>query len=82
MVNINKLKGKMVECGMNVEKLSDKIGVDKSTLYRKLSTNGENFTIKEANLIAKELNLTYSEVNSIFFANEVALNANFKEARQ
>lgn len=72
MVNINKLKGKMVECGMNVEKLSDKIGVDKSTLYRKLSTNGENFTIKEANLIARELNLTYSEVNSIFFANEVA----------
>lgn len=66
MVNINKLKGKMVECGMNVEKLSDKIGVDKSTLYRKLSTNGENFTIKEANLIARELNLTYSEVNSIF----------------
>lgn len=75
MVNINKLKGKIVESGMNIEKLANKIGIDKSTLYRKLTVNGESITIKEATLIAKELKLTHSEVNSIFFDCDVAYNA-------
>lgn len=72
MVNVNKLKGKIVECNMNVEILASKIGLDKSTLYRKLNSNGENFTIKEADLISKALDLTYSEVNAIFFSQFVA----------
>ena len=72
MVNINKLKGKIVECGMNIEKLADMIGIDKSTLYRKIGLNGESFTIKEADLIAKALKLTYQEVNDIFFSQFVA----------
>ena len=72
MVNIRKLKGKIVECGINVEGLADKIGMDRSTLYRKLSANGENFTIKEADSISKVLDLTYAEVNAIFFSQFVA----------
>lgn len=72
MVNIRKLKGKIVECEMNIETLAGMIGIDKSTLYRKLNSNGENFTIREADLISKALNLTYSEVNSIFFSQDVA----------
>lgn len=72
MVNVKKLKGRIVECDMNVGNLADKIGMDKSTLYRKLNSNGENFTIKEADLIAKALKLTYSEVNAIFFSQFVA----------
>ena len=72
MVNINKLKGKIIECGMNVEKLASKVGMDKATLYRKINTNGENFTIKEADSISKALNLTYAEVNAIFFSQFVA----------
>lgn len=72
MVNIRKLKGKIVECGINVEELADKIGMDRSTLYRKLSANGENFTIKDADSISKALDLTYAEVNAIFFSQFVA----------
>lgn len=72
MVNINKLKGKIVECGMSVEILAEKIGVNKSTLYRKLSSTDDVFTIREADLIAKELKLTYSEINAIFFSQIVA----------
>lgn len=72
MVDTRKLKGKMVECGINIPKLAVKIGIDKSTLYRKMNSEGENITIKEANLIAKELNLTSEEVNSIFFKQDVA----------
>lgn len=72
MVNINKLKGKIVECGLTVEKLAEEINIDRSTLYRKFNNKGETFTIKEANQIAKVLNLNISEVNAIFFSRHVA----------
>lgn len=72
MVNVNKLKGKIVEQGMNVEKLAKKIGIDKSTLYRKLQDEGESITIKEASLIIEVLKLTTEEAHSIFFHQYVA----------
>lgn len=72
MVNINKLKGKIVECGLSIPELALNIGIDKTTLYRKIGLNGENFTIKEADLIAKQLRLTGAEVNAIFFSQFVA----------
>ena len=72
MVNVNKLKGKLVENGLNVEAVSNKIGMDKATFYRRLADNGESFTIGEADAISKVLNLTKDEVNNIFFAQYVA----------
>lgn len=72
MVNVNKLKGKIVECGTNVAELASKIGIDRATLYRKLNSDGKNFTIEEADLISKELNLSCEEVNAIFFSQYVA----------
>lgn len=65
-MNIRKLKGKMVEHGYNVENLATKIGVDKSTLYRKLN-EGEKFTVGDAQKIKDELNLTDTEAIDIFF---------------
>lgn len=72
MVNVNKLKGKIIECGLNVSELADKIGIDKATLYRKISANGSRITIREADMISKELNLSKEEVNDIFFSQYVA----------
>lgn len=72
MVNVGKLKGKIVENGLSVKKLADMIGVNRSTLYRKLSHKGETFTIKEASLIARALKLSAEEVNVIFFDQIVA----------
>lgn len=72
MTNINKLRGKIVETGTNVSELAETIGMNKSTLYRKLKNNGEEISIKEAGLIIKTLNLSLEEVNSIFFSNFVA----------
>lgn len=72
MVNVNKLKAKMVELGTNVEELSDKVGMDKATFYRRLSANGQTFLIKEADAIIRELNLTRDETNEIFFSQFVA----------
>lgn len=72
MVNVKKLREKMREKGWNVENLSKVIGIDKSTFYRKLSNNGLEFTVKEVDIIAKTLKLTYDEVNEIFFSQFVA----------
>ena len=71
MVHINKLKGKIIEQGMNVEELAREIGVDKSTLYRKIQNKGETITIREANLICKALKLSREEVIAIFFSNHL-----------
>lgn len=72
MVNINKLKGKIVENGLTIDKLADLIKVDRSTMYRKLSLKGETFTIKEATMIAQALHLSTGEVNAIFFDQVIA----------
>jgi len=65
-MNILKLKGKMVEKGLNVETLAAKIGVNKSTLYRKLN-KCENITIEDAQKIKEELGLTNDDAVDIFF---------------
>lgn len=72
MVNVNKLKGKIVECGYTLEKLSEIMGINRSTLYRKMADEGKDFTIREVDSIAHALNLSYDEVNAIFFSQFVA----------
>lgn len=66
MVNVNKLRGKIVECGMNIESLAEKTGMSRDTLYRRISKGGIDFTINEADRIAKALSLTATELNEIF----------------
>ena len=39
MLHVNKLKGKMTEKGFTVATISEKIGMDSSTFYRKLQKN-------------------------------------------
>ena len=65
-MNIQKLKGKIVEKGFNVEALAAEIGVDKSTLYRKLNAS-EKFTIGDANKIRTILDMSNDEASDIFF---------------
>ena len=72
MVNVDKLRGRMVEYKVNADKMSELIGVNRATFYRKLENSGESFTIREVNIIAKALNLDLNELNAIFFSQEVA----------
>ena len=72
MVNVNKLKGKIIEKGKTVDLVAKAIGVDVSTLYRKLQGNGDKITIKEADDIATYLVLNSSEATAIFFSQYVA----------
>lgn len=72
MVNINKLRGKIIENGLSVKDLADKLEMDRSTLYRKMNSEGDTMTISDAERISKILNLSLEEVNSIFFRDFVA----------
>lgn len=72
-MNINKLKGKIVENGMNREQLADAMKIDRSTLYRKMSPDKDKapedkITIGDAVKMKKILNLTDTEAFEIFLA--------------
>jgi plasmid maintenance system antidote protein VapI len=66
-MDINKLKAKIVENGINVEKLAEQINIDRSSLYRKLN-NAEKITIGEASRMKDALGMTDEEAINIFFA--------------
>lgn len=72
MINIPKLKGKIVEKGMSIKELAKEINVESSTLYRRMSNNGQTLTIKNVEAIAKALQLSYSDLQEIFFGGYVA----------
>lgn len=71
MCNIPKLKGKIIEKGYNQSQLAELISMDRTTLSRKLKT-GEDFSIKEAEKIAKVLGMNGREATAIFFNEIVA----------
>lgn len=64
-MNVNKLKGMLVEQGMNVETLAERIGSERSSLYRKLN-NAEKITIGEAIRIKAALKMSDSDAVEIF----------------
>ena len=64
-MNVNKLKGKIVEKGMNVESLAVCIGIDRSSLYRKLN-DSEKITIGEAVKMKDALKMSDGEAFEIF----------------
>lgn len=66
-MNINKLKAKIVERGINVEILAKEIGSDRSTLYRKLN-NFEKITIGDAQKIKNALDISNEDAYEIFLA--------------
>lgn len=66
-MNINKLKGKIVENGLKNEQFADMIGIDRSTFYRKLN-NFEKITIGEAVKMKEALELSDAEACEIFLS--------------
>lgn len=66
MVDIKELKKMIANKGYNLEQFAEKIGMGRSTLYRKMKDNGNNFTIGEIETIVKILKLTKKESISIF----------------
>ena len=66
-MDMQMLKGKIVEKGMNVETVAERIGVERSSMYRKLN-NFEKITIGEASKLKDVLGLTNEEAVIIFLA--------------
>jgi len=70
-MNSKKLRIKLIEQEKTLEALAEYLGCNITTLYRKL--NGESdFSRAEVQLTATFLNLSASDVNAIFFDNELA----------
>ena len=71
MVAVNKLKGKIAEQGMNMTTIAKSIGLDYSSLYRRLDGQVP-FTVSDVEKITKVLHLGSEDIVNIFFAKEIA----------
>lgn len=63
-MNLNKLKGKIVENGLNVPKVAEMLGIDPKTLYRRL--NSGKVTVEDAAKMKAFLSITNEEAIEIF----------------
>lgn len=70
MLDVNKLKAKIVENGTSIPKMSEILNINPSTFYRKMKNN--SFEIGEADKLVMELRLTKEEATRIFFKQIVA----------
>lgn len=66
--NVKDLMDTIKAKGMNVPELANKIGIDASTLYRKMSAGGEKFTIGEVHKMMEVIPLSQEEANRIFLS--------------
>lgn len=66
-MNVLKLRGKIAENNLNVKNLAERMGIDRSTLHRKLE-DVEKFTVGEALRLKEILNLTEEEAAYIFLS--------------
>lgn len=64
--NMDVLRGKMAERRISQEEMANRIGVDPSTFYRKMKSDGTNFTVGQMHKIVDVLKLTSEEAVSIF----------------
>ena len=72
MINVNKLKGKIVENGLSVADVAKAIGIGTASLYCKMNGKEETMYVKDAYAIGQLLKLSTDEMNAIFFASDVS----------
>lgn len=64
--NMNLLRAKIVERGTTQERVAEQMGIDASTLSRKIQAQGLSFSIGEMHKLANILQLSSSEASAIF----------------
>ncbi|WP_294759225.1 helix-turn-helix transcriptional regulator [uncultured Gemmiger sp.] len=62
------LKEKIAAANLTQDLLAAKIGMNPSTLYRKIKSGGAGFTVGEVHRIVDELHLTDIEAQDIFLS--------------
>lgn len=70
MINKELLRYKIAQAGKSVKEISDSIGINTSTFYRKVEKN--TFTCSEVEKIATIIALNTDELLGIFFTSNVA----------
>lgn len=72
MVNIEHLKSAMRSRGVTVEQAAEHIGVNPATFYRRISRDGEKFTVSEVGKLAELLGMDSATMQNIFFDRRLA----------
>lgn len=67
-VDIIKLREKIDTKGLSIPEFSKEIGINPSTFYRKLETNGVRFTIGQMHKAVEILSLSKNDAVQIFLA--------------
>ena len=65
-MNGTELKVKLMRLNMSIEDLANRMSINKVTLYRKIKGDTQ-FDLKEVKEVVQILNLSQSEMLSIFF---------------
>ena len=71
MVNIERLKSAMRSKNITVEQASEHIGVNPATFYRRISREGEKFTVSEVGKLAELLDMDSSAMQDIFLTSDL-----------
>lgn len=67
-VDVARLRGKIAEKGMTQEKLAHALGMDKSTLSRKMKSEALDFSVGEMHRIVEILEINRTEACEIFLS--------------
>lgn len=76
MFDKNRFRAQLVLIGMTMKELAEQLGIDESTLYRKVSSDG-NFTREEINRMISIMHI--EDPMGIFFARKLAFTQDKKE---
>ncbi|MBQ9252604.1 MAG: hypothetical protein IJ188_08210 [Clostridia bacterium] len=71
MMNVKRLKARMIMMGKTVDGLCSALGISRTAWFRK-TTGTSQFTQQEISLLRRELALDNDETAMIFFDEEVA----------
>lgn len=71
MFDKRRFKAALALAGVSATELASAIGINASTLYRKINADGD-FTREEISKITSFLGIGAPQVQAIFFANELA----------
>ena len=66
-MNVQMLKGKIVEACTTQEAIADTIGMNRSTFYRKMKNMGNTFTVGQMKKMVDAIPLSTEEAINIFF---------------
>lgn len=66
-MNVQMLKGKIVEACTTQEAIADTIGMNRSTFYRKMKNMGNTFTVEQMKKMVDAIPLSTEEAINIFF---------------